>query len=74
MNAQGVIADRGEVRKLFVPPGETGEFAIALKKDMPAGSYTLVMTSDLEEGDVLVKEIDFKKTAAGTLSITADRD
>jgi hypothetical protein len=45
-----------------------------LKKKLDPGSYTLVVNSDLEEGDVVVKEIGLAVDAAGQLTIGKVQD
>ena len=73
MDSQGVAVDRGELKKLYLPPGERGKFGLDLKKNFPKGRYTVVLTFDVQEGGVLVKEIDFQKTATD-IRIIAVRD
>lgn len=74
MDQEGLVVDRGEVKKIYVPPGATAPWSIALSKTVNAGQFTLILNTDLEGGNVVVKEIDFQKDAAGTLSIEKIRD
>jgi hypothetical protein len=74
MDPDGLVADRGEVKKLYVPPGATGSWEIALPAGLSAGQFTLVLNTDLEGGTVVVKEIDFVKDAAGSLLLGTIRD
>lgn len=63
LDPEGMVVDRGEVQSLYLPPGEKGNFTVQLKDDLPAGQYTVVFTFDLQDGDVLVKEVDFEKSS-----------
>jgi hypothetical protein len=47
---------------------------LAFNRDLDPGAYTLVMTITLEDGDVLVKEIDFQKSDPSTFKIIEIRD
>lgn len=73
MDEAGVAVDRGEVQKLYIPPGATAPFALELPKDLKDGRYSLILNADNEEGDVIVKEIEFTNSAAGA-EITAVKD
>jgi hypothetical protein len=57
----GLVVDRGKERPIYLPPAETVQYALRLKEDLPPGQYTVVVTFDLKDGDVLVHEIDFEK-------------
>ena len=74
MDDQGVAADRGEIRKLYTPPGATASWEVSVISGLAAGHYTMVINADLEDGDVLVKEVDFVKDAKGVLTIGNVRD
>lgn len=74
MDDQGVAVDRGEIKKLYVPPGAAAPWEIPLASSLAAGHYTMVINADLEDGDVLVKEVDFVKDASGSLSMGDVRD
>ena len=67
MREGGLVLLRGESKKLYVPPGATGTLEIPLKKKLNPGHYTLVVNSDLEEGDVVVKEIGLTVDTAGQI-------
>ena len=69
MQEGGLVLLRGESKKLYVPPGASGTLEIPLKKKLDPGHYTLVINSDLEEGDVVVKEIGLVVDAAGQITI-----
>jgi len=74
MQDDGLVTLRGEAKKLYVPIGATAPLEIPLKKELKPGHYTLVVNSDLEEGDVVVKEIDLAVDAAGQLTIQKVQD
>jgi len=74
MSREGMIADRGKIKKFYLPPGEKYFFTINLPENLSPGSYTVVLTFDLEEGDVLVREIDFTKDTLGNIRIEAVRE
>lgn len=74
MDDQGVAVDRGEIRKLYIPPGETALWEISPAAELAAGSYTMVINADLEDGDVVVKEVDFVKDSGGNMTIVTTRD
>ncbi|MBN1869318.1 MAG: hypothetical protein JW847_01905 [Candidatus Omnitrophica bacterium] len=74
IDQEGMVFDRGQIRKIYLPPGETGEYEMTLNADLDPGAYTLVMTIGLEEDDVVVKEIDFKKSYPSDFNIIEIRD
>jgi len=74
MQEGGLVLLRGESKKLYVPPGTTASLEILLKKKLSPGKYTLVVNSDLEEGDVVVKEIGLAADSAGQLTIENSQD
>jgi P pilus assembly chaperone PapD len=74
MDDQGVVADRGEIKKLYVPPAATASWEIPLIPGLAAGHFTMVINADMEDGDVVVKEVDFVKDAKGKLTIGNMRD
>lgn len=65
LDEQGLIMERGEIAKMYLPPGGSKDFKINLEKDLPKGKATTVVTFDLEDSVSLVKEIDFKKDNSG---------
>ncbi len=74
IDQEGMVFDRGEINKIYLPPGETGEYKMAFHRDLDPGLYTLVMTVGLEDDDVLVKEIDFKKSYPSDFNVVEIRD
>jgi len=46
-----------------------GLVEISVLAGLAAGHYTMVINADLEDGDVVVKEVDFVKDASGSLLI-----
>ena len=74
MNSEGLAVDRGEIEKLYIPPTESADFLFNLSPDLRAGKYSAVITFDLNDGDVLVKELSLIKESSGTLSIQDIKD
>lgn len=74
MDAEGMVIDRGEAGNFYLPPKEKALFSIPVSKNLSPGKYILVLTFDLGERDVLVKEIDFSKDSRGNISILEVRD
>lgn len=74
IDQEGMVYDRGEINKIYLPPGETGEYKMAFNQGLNSGFYTLVMTVDLDDDDVLVKEIDFRKSGSFDFNIVEIRD
>jgi len=74
MNGDGLILLRGETKKVYVPPQATAPLEISFKKPLKQGQYTLVVNSDLDEGDVAVKEIILAVDAAGQITIESTQD
>ncbi len=74
IDSEGLAVDRGEIKALYLPLAAKAEFSITMSKDILPGSYTAVLTFDLDGGDSLVKEVDFTKDERGQTTITATRD
>jgi hypothetical protein len=70
----GMVANRGEAKKLYVPPGASAVWEIPLPENLGTGRHTFVVNCDLEEGDVVVKEIDLAGDSSGNLTIQGVRD
>lgn len=74
LGADGMAAARGEVAPFYLPPGQTARFQAALPKALSAGTYTMVLTFDLDDGDSVVKEADIRKEEDGTVAVLRVRD
>lgn len=74
MNKEGLIADRGELGAFYLPPGQDVPFFINVSDKVSLGTYTMVLTFDLGDGDSLVQEVDFTKTERSNLVILQVRD
>lgn len=75
IDSEGIVKDRGELLELYTLPGDKADVSIPISKRLSdVERYTLVLTYDLEEGDVLVKEIDFSLSSSGEIRILAIRD
>ncbi len=74
MDEQGVVADRGDIKALYLPPDGAGNFEIALPAGLAIGKNTLVINAELEDNNVVVKEVEITKDAAANLTILNTRD
>jgi hypothetical protein len=74
MDNKGMVADRGQIQKYYLPPQEEVPFVIKVSDRVPVGTYTLVINFDSQETGALIKEVDFSKDKAGKLNIGAMRD
>lgn len=74
MDDTGRVFDRGKINDIYISPGDKALFSISLVNDISPGRYTLITTFDLEEGDILVREIDFSKGKRGEIKILQIRE
>ncbi len=74
MDDSGMVVDRGELAKLYVPAGAAASLKVALSKDLSAGHYSLVLNADLDGGDIVVKEITLQKTSSGEFLVEKVQD
>ena len=74
MQTDGLVLLRGEANKIYVPAGATAQLEIPIKKALKQGQYTLVVNSDLDEGDAVVQEIGISANEAGQLTIENIKD
>ncbi len=74
LGKDGVVVDRGEVEKFYIPPREKTKFRAHFSQDLSLGKYTMVITFDLGDGKSVVKEIDFTKSSASETKILEERD
>ena len=74
MQEGGLVLFRGETKKVYVPPGVSASLEVPLKKKLSPGQYTLVVNSDLEDGDVVLKEIGLAVDASGQVTIIKSQD
>ncbi len=71
---EGIAIERGEIEKIYLTPGNTADFTIKVNDQLAVGNYTMVLTFDLDDGDSVIKEIDFSKSDSGQLNMIAVRD
>jgi hypothetical protein len=69
MDENGIVVDRGKIRDFYLFPGDKVSFSIDILENIGWGRYTLVASFDLEEGDILVREIDFSKDRFGLIKL-----
>ena len=74
LNDAGMVVDRGELKKQYVPPQARTNFDLPVPDILKPGTYTVVLTFDLDQGDSVVKEADFSKTSSGEFKLLTTRD
>jgi len=74
MDRESIIADRGELKAQYIPPSESSDIDVPFNDSFLPGDYTLVLTFDLQDGDVVVKEVDFTKNSDSDFSLKTVRD
>lgn len=74
LDANSIVVDRGDIPKVYLPPSETAVYSFGFADNLSFGKYTIVMTVELPEGDVLVREVDFEKSSNSTYNILNIRD
>ena len=74
MDQEGLVVDRNSIEKIYLPAQSETEYAWNISEDIQPGSYTLVLTVDLQEGDVLVKEIELAKDSNSNITIVSISD
>lgn len=70
----GSVFDRGAIEKIYLPPGESAPYSLEFNRDLDPGLYTIVMTIDLDDDNIAVREIDFKKNSQLDFNIIEIRD
>ncbi|MFH1318511.1 MAG: hypothetical protein ABIH71_05805 [Candidatus Omnitrophota bacterium] len=74
MDNEGMVKDRGEVKEVYFLSGDQTTLDVTLSQTLSSGSYMLILTFDLEDGDIAVKEIDFSVSSLGEVEILGIRD
>lgn len=74
MDREGLAMDRGELKKYYLPLQGAADFEVTLGTDIARGEFTLVVTFDLQDGDVLVKEIEIQKNSDNEYQLRSIRD
>lgn len=74
LGTDGMVADRGEVNKLYLTPGAEGKLSLKFSEKLAEGKYTAVITFDLKDGDSATREADFVKKSDGTIEIMGVRE
>lgn len=74
LDQDGWVADRGELKKRYLPAGQSATFEWSLPDTLPVSEYTTILTFDLGYGYSLVREIDFSKKSNGDVVITQIRN
>lgn len=74
MDKEGLVVDRGSIDKVYLPAGQEVDYGLTLSDQLPSGAYTIVLTMDLQDGDVLVREIDVQKDAYSQIDVLEIRE
>ena len=61
MDKKGIVQDRGEIEKVYLPAQESVSFEWDMNKNLAIGSYDIILTFDLGRGASVVKEINIEK-------------
>lgn len=69
LDEQSVVVDRGDVKKIYLPPGAERALSIKLDPKITPGRYVLVVALDAGEAGMLTNEAGFEKDAAGGIKI-----
>ncbi len=71
---EGMVKDRSVLEESYLLPNDSTKLQMALSSDLAPGTYTMVITFDLEEDDSLVKEIDFSLSGSGKVTVLDERN
>lgn len=74
MDSRGMAIDRGEIETFYLPPKERFPLSIEMNKTLAPGKYTIILTFDLGEGEVIVREVDLTRSSLGISSVVEIRD
>jgi len=74
LDQDGRAVDRGEIKGLYLPPDESGQFEIAIPEEGLPGRYTYVLTFDLGESGSAVAEADIEIAKDGTARLLEVRE
>lgn len=70
LNQEGLVAERGEIKKFYLPPQKTASFNVETGEKLPAGKFTAVLTFDFGGGENFTYEFEFDKTEDQMIAIT----
>jgi len=74
MDEQGIVKMRGELQETLLLPGNETNLTVELEKGLDPGRYTMIYTMDMEDGDMLMKEVDFTVSGSGVAKVLEVRD
>ncbi len=69
LDKEGLVAERGEINKIYVAPQKTAVVKISALGKLPAGDFTGIFTFDFGDGQNLTHEFDFQKADDGKVEI-----
>ncbi len=70
LDKEGLVAERGEIKKFYLPPAKTTAFKIPIGEKLATGDFMAVLSFDFREGENLTYEFDFHKDQDGQMRIT----
>ncbi|MCB9757894.1 MAG: hypothetical protein H6753_05680 [Candidatus Omnitrophica bacterium] len=62
LDQEGLVAERGEIKKFYLPPQKTAAFDVEIGEKLPVGKFTAVLTFDFGASENFTYEFDFEKT------------
>lgn len=74
MDKAGIVVSRLEAEKLYLPPESEGKMILPLSESLDNEKYSLVVTIDLGDDDVVVREIDIEKNGAAQFNVLRVRE
>jgi hypothetical protein len=74
MDSQGMVLDRSKLPTYYLLPENKAKVALNFSDSLPAGSYTAIVTFDLQNEATVVKEIDFSLSESGEVKVLETRD
>ncbi len=69
MDEKGIVRNRDKITDIYISPKDKARFSIKLPEKLSPGKYTLIISFDLEDGDILMREIDFLKDEKNNMKI-----
>jgi len=74
MDSSGNVLDRGQTAEAYLMPGDKRPLEIKFSPKLSEGSYTAVVTFDMQDNDMFTKEIDFSLSSTGEVKVAGSRD
>lgn len=71
LDEEGLVAERGEIKKFYLPPQKTAIFEVETGEKLPAGKFTAIFTFDFGGGENFTYEFDFEKSEDQVIVISS---